>query len=322
VTELLVSGVVTLLGAPLVLRLARSQGIIDVPNARSSHTTPVPRGGGLACLAGIVVAAVVAHSQGRVVPWHWLLPVLVLTAIGFVDDHRSLSAVSRLAAQVAAGSYLGWVAGGGWWVAAGAVLAVAVVNIVNFMDGINGITSLTMAVWGITAFAVGQSHAVPSLSLVGALAAGSALGFLPWNFPTARLFLGDAGSYLFGAMAAVGLLIGWSEGVPVVLLAAPLALYLADTTTVLARRVLRGDSLFEAHRDHVYQRLTSAAGLSHPAVSLGVAILSAAITISWMAPVMWVPLATTALVCGAYLSAPKLVGNRATTAAWTEGGTE
>lgn len=321
-TELLVSGAVTLLAAPLVLRLARSQGIIDVPNERSSHTTPVPRGGGLACLAGIVVAAVVAHSQGRVVPWHWLLPVLVLTAIGFVDDYRSLSAVSRLAAQVAAGSYMGWVAGGGWWVAAGAVLAVAVVNIVNFMDGINGITSLTMAVWGITAFAVGQSHAVPSLSLVGALAAGSALGFLPWNFPMARLFLGDAGSYLFGAMAAVGLLIGWSEGAPVVLLAAPLSLYFVDTTTVLARRVLRGDSLFEAHRDHVYQRLTSAAGLPCTAVSLGVAVLSAGVTISWMAPVMWVPLATTALVCGAYLSAPKLIGNRATTAASTAGGTE
>ena len=319
--ELLVSGVATLLAAPLVLRLMRSQGIIDVPNERSSHTSPVPRGGGLACIAGIVVALIVAHAQGRVVPWLLLLTVAFLSVVGFADDHRSLSAVSRLAAQVAAGSYMGWVIGGGWWIVVGMILAPVVVNIVNFMDGINGITSLTMAVWGITAFAVGQSHAVPSLSLVGALAAGAALGFLPWNAPVARLFLGDAGSYLFGAMASVGLLIGWSEGVPVVLLAAPLALYLADTTTVLAKRALRGDPLFEAHREHVYQRLTSVSGLPHTAVSLAVAVLSAVITLSWMAQVMWVPLATTALVCSLYLLAPKLVTRHATPAASTAGGT-
>lgn len=305
-TDFLVSVAATLIAAPFVRRLMLGRGIVDVPNHRSSHATPVPRGGGLACLVGTAVAIVVAHAQGRGVPWLLFLAGAFLSVVGFADDRGDVSAIPRLAAQIAAGALMGWAVGGGWWIGLGGIVVPAVVNVVNFMDGINGITSFSMICWAVTAFVVGHRQAIPMLSLVGALAAGSALGFLPWNIPKARLFLGDAGSYLFGALAAAGLLIGWSSGAPVVVLAAPFSLYFIDTSTVLAKRALRGDSLFQAHREHVYQRLTTESGLSHTLVSLAVASLSALITLSWMAPVIWVPLTTTFMVCSLYLLTPRL----------------
>jgi UDP-N-acetylmuramyl pentapeptide phosphotransferase/UDP-N-acetylglucosamine-1-phosphate transferase len=146
------------------------------------------------------------------------------------------------------------------------------------MDGINGITSLIIICWGITALLVGRAHGLELLSVVGAVSAGSALGFLPWNAPVAKLFLGDVGSYLFGGLVAVGLLLGWIGGVHTVVLIAPLALYLADTGTALTKRALRGDSLVEAHREHIYQRLVREAGLSHLAVAVTVGVTSMCIT--------------------------------------------
>jgi UDP-N-acetylmuramyl pentapeptide phosphotransferase/UDP-N-acetylglucosamine-1-phosphate transferase len=267
---------------------------MDVPNVRSSHKVPVPRGGGLACVAGIAAALIVTRAQGRAAPWLLLIVVAVLSIAGFADDRGSLPAGFRLATQVAAGASMGAVVGGGGWIALGAIVVPSVANSVNFMDGINGITSLT----------------IPPLSVIGALVVGSALGFLPWNAPKARMFLGDTGSYLFGAMAAAGLLLGWSKGAPVVLLAAPLFLYLLDTGIVLAKRALRGAPLFEAHREHTYQRLTAASGLPHIAVALGAAILSAVITVSWTVQSAAVSLAATALGCGLYLFSPSIVARR------------
>lgn len=261
-------------------------------------------------------------AQGQPASWGLLVPAALLAFVGLADDVRSLPALTRLAAQVGAGAVMGWATGGAWWICVGAVVAPVAVNVVNFMDGINGITSLTMTVWGVTAFVVGQGHDAALLALLGAVAAGSALGFLPWNAPSARLFLGDSGSYLFGAIVAAGLLTGWSSGAPVVLLVAPLTLYLVDTGVVLVRRAHRGDSLFEAHREHVYQRLTSEVGLSHLVVALGVALLSAVITVAWLSAMPWLSVVSTALICGIYLGAPRFLGSRSPSGTTVEGSAE
>lgn len=166
----------------------------------------------MACLAGSAVAVVWFAVRGGSVAWGLVIPAVLLAFVGLADDARSLPAALRLVAQVAAGAAIGSAAGGGWWICVGATVAPLVVNVVNFMDGINGITSLTMVVWGVTARAVGTDRDVPTLALLGGVAAGSAFGFLPWNAPVARLFLGDSGSYLFGAVAAAGIVIGWSSG--------------------------------------------------------------------------------------------------------------
>ena len=112
-------------------------------------------------------------------------------------------------------------------------------------------------------------------------------------------------------MAAVGLLIGWSEGVPVVLLAAPLALYLADTATVLAKRALRGDPLFEAHREHAYQRLVSEVGLSYTLVSGLTTIAAVAITLAWIPGFSLLGLVVTLVVLASYLALPAALAGTA-----------
>jgi len=278
VIPLFVGLVVTAALAPFVRHVMQMVGILDIPNHRSSHTAPIPRGGGLACLGGVLVALAVAQLQGHHVPWVAVLAVVLLAVVGFADDRVGLAAAPRLAAQLVSGLIAGAVIGGVYLALTAAIVVPAVVNVVNFMDGINGITSLIVICWGMTALLVGHAHRLDPLSVVGAVSAGSALGFLPWNTPIAKLFLGDVGSYLFGGLVAVGLLLGWIGGVRTAVLIAPLALYLADTGTVLIKRGLKGDSLLKAHREHVYQRLISDAGLSHVAVAVAVAVISMGIT--------------------------------------------
>lgn len=307
---LVVAAVVTAAAAPLVIGRMRSLGVLDVPNVRSSHAVPVPRVGGLACVAGIAVSLLVVRMQGHPAPWSPLAVVAALSLLGYLDDRRGLSAPVRLGFQVIAGATMGAAVGGGWWIVLGVVLVPIVVNSVNFMDGVNGITSLTMVVWGFTAFSVGSASGIAQLAVLGAVTTGAALGFLPWNAPRARLFLGDSGSYLFGALAACGLLVGWRGGAPVALLAAPLFLYVIDVTTVLVKRAVRREALLTAHREHVYQRLANEVGLSHTAVAIAVAAASVATTASWLVGSTGVSLATTALVGGAYLLSPSLLGAR------------
>lgn len=302
-TLLVVAVIATTGMAPLVRRLMREHGVVDIPNHRSSHIVPVPRGGGLACLGGVVGALVVAQAQQYDVPWIAVFSAVLLAAIGFADDRFSLSATPRLAAQFGCGAVAGAIIGGIWVALASAIIVPAAVNVVNFMDGINGITSLTITCWGVTAMLVGRADGLQQLSVIGTVTVGSALGFLPWNTPVAKLFLGDVGSYLFGGLVAAGLLLGWIGGARPLLLMAPLAIYLADTITVLVKRAFKGDSLFEAHREHVYQRLVNQLGLSHIIVALIVAILSACITIA----VAFIDTVTAACISGLLIGGYLLV---------------
>lgn len=317
---LVVAAVVTTAAVPLVIGRMRSLGVVDVPNARSSHTVLAPRGGGLACVAGIAASLLVVRMQGHPAPWSSLAVVAGLSLLGYLDDRRGLSALVRLGLQFIAGATMGAAVGGGWWIVLGVVLVSIVVNSVNFMDGVNGITALTMVVWGVTAFSVGSTSGIAQLAVLGAVTTGAALGFLPWNAPRARLFLGDSGSYLFGALAACGLLVGWRGGAPVALLAAPLFLYFIDVTTVLVKRAVRREALLAAHREHVYQRLANEVGLSHTAVAVAVAVASVAITASWLVGSTEASLAITALVGGAYLLSPSLLGARARSMSRGRGG--
>lgn len=281
------------------------RGIIDVPNHRSSHVRPTPRGGGLACLLGVLAALVLAYAAGRAVPWVAAGAAIALALVGFADDRFDLAPPLRLGAQVAAGALMGVAAGGGWLVAVGAVMTPVVVNVVNFMDGINGITSLSAGVWGATAWIVGMVAGVEAVWVIGAATAGAAIGFLPWNAPTARLFLGDVGSYLFGGLIAAGLVVGLATHASAAVLGAPLALYLADTGTVIIKRVWTRQSLVVAHRDHTYQRLANIHGFNHSVVAILIAAASAGIALGWalLSPA-WA-LFVTAVFSTAYVILPR-----------------
>lgn len=212
-----------------------------------------------------------------------VLVTLAGGALGAAEDLRGLHVKVRLCAQLAIGF-------GGCTLAAtvyhdaldavlglgvlGAVWFAALVNGVNFMDGVNGITGIYAVVAGAYFAWLGGDVDVPALAAGGALLGGVGLGFLPFNVPTARVFMGDSGSYLVGALSAMGAAVAFLHTESVVVSVAPITYYLVDTSTTIVRRWRRGESLMAAHRSHAYQRIV-AAGWSHSKVSLFVGAMMA-----------------------------------------------
>ena len=206
----LITAVVTTAACAPLIALLHHKGHHDVPNERSSHAIPTPRGGGIAVLLGAMVACGVA-AMAAAPPWSsatWaaLGAAAALAALGFADDVRDLSPILRLLMQVTVGVLAGAALGGLTGALIGAVVIPTAVNMVNFMDGINGLCASHAAVWGIGALLASRAGGGEVLLVLGAISLGGGLGFLPWNAPHARLFLGDVGSYFFGALAGVGLL--------------------------------------------------------------------------------------------------------------------
>ncbi len=314
---LVTAGVTALSCAPLLAVLRRT-GRYDVPNARSSHSAPTPRGGGLAVAAGAVVATAAATTWSAASwgaeGWVALGAVLVLAAVGFSDDLWGLRPMPRLLAQVAIGAGAGAFVGGGLTGAVvGAVVVPAAVNMVNFMDGINGLSGGHAAVWGVGALLAARAGGGDALALLGAISLGGGLGFLPWNTPRARLFLGDVGSYLFGALAGIGLVAclpavdgSPGEGFKVVaLVCAPYVLFALDTSAAIVRRLIAGEPVLRAHRSHVYQRLVNEGELPHWVVSAAMVGTSLVVTAAAdLAPPVGV--ATALLAGSAYLATPRI----------------
>lgn len=304
VIALIVTAVVT----PAVGWFGVRFGLVDMPNVRSMHTRPTPRSGGIAVMLGMAAALIVAHALGRDVPWALLVIALILAAVGLADDRLHISALYRLVVQAAAGAVAGALVGSVWWAVVGVVALPVAVNMINFMDGINSITCLTVLVWSLSTCLAGLSSGQPGFVAAGVALAGACLGFLPWNAPKGRVFLGDGGSYALGALVGIGTVTGVRDAVPPALLIAPLVLYLADTGTTLLRRALRGEPLLEPHRSHVYQRLIAATGWPHLAVGLMTAGGAAVMTAAWWVPGYWPGVVVTAVVVAVYLASPMLVG--------------
>jgi UDP-GlcNAc:undecaprenyl-phosphate GlcNAc-1-phosphate transferase len=270
---------------PLILPLLRRSGVLDVPGVRSSHTTPVPRGAGVAVMLGILVAAALplGRPEDRLVIGVVVGAAVLYALVGFADDLRGLQPVPRLVAQLVLGVILTWPATvlfhRGWeWIPLGAIAAASYVNVTNFMDGVNGITGWHGIVTG-TAFAcMGAYTDKPWVVAVGACLAGASLGFLPYNAVRAKVFLGDVGSYGIGATIAALSGGAFLAGLPTEACLGPLAVYLADTGSTLVRRVSRGEDWRQPHRSHVFQRLTDL-GFGHAAVALLVAGLTVVTTL-------------------------------------------
>lgn len=282
-----------LAGLPLRAALVRLN-VFDVPNHRSSHAAPTPRGGGLAPLAAASTAALLRSRPSA----QTTNTVLGLATVGLIDDITGhVPATVRLAAQLVAG---GTVIGSQPF-AFKALGTSGVVNVVNFMDGINGISGGAAAVWGLNAVTLASSTD-DELAALGALTLGAALGFLPHNVPSARLFLGDVGSYSLGAAMAAGI---FSQGrlTDQWRVASPLLLYGLDATQAIIRRLRAGQPIGVAHRDHVYQRLVDS-GVSHARVATFHAVLAAAIAGAHRLPTRWgAPIIISLSIV--YLTAPK-----------------
>ena len=315
-TLAIITAGVTAACCPPLIAILKRHSRYDVACERSSHSVPTPRGGGIAVVAGagaaVVFAAVSLDDFGDRRLWVVLVGAGLLAAVGFADDVRGFSPVLRLLAQIGVGLGCGAALGGLLGAIMGAVVVPAAVNMVNFMDGINGLAAGHAAVWGVGAMlAVGAGGGL-ILAVFGAISLGGGLGFLPWNAPRARLFLGDVGSYFFGALAGIGLLsliaspdaLG-AGATTFGLVCAPYLLFALDTSTAIVRRLRAGEHIFLAHRTHVYQRLVNEGELPHWVVSAAMVITSLVVTLA-VAWDLFVGAAFAFLACVSYLASPRL----------------
>lgn len=276
-------GVTVLLSILLRPFLSRF-GLLDVPNERSSHSKPVLRGGGLA----IAVASSAALLVGGVVDGAHVIVLLAVpagfAALGFADDRRSRSVELRLSTQVVLSAIAAALLATDFDVRTSLVVLASVVtviwiityvNLFNFMDGINGITAVTAAIVGVTHTVVGSQMDNDLVAVGGAALVGGSLGFLPFNFPVARVFAGDVGSYYLGSYIAILSVIALAAGASPVTVAAPLLLYLFDTTLTILRRARKRKRIWESHREHSYQHLANNR-LTHVRTTLIVAAITSA----------------------------------------------
>lgn len=251
--------------------LARSRAVrlaIDEPNARSLHTTPVPRTGGLGLLLGISAGwALIATN----LPWPVWGALAIVIVISLVDDLRGLSAAIRLAAHLLAAALAAMALLGSESMVL-LILAVLIIgwvcNLYNFMDGSDGLAG-GMALSGFLAYAIAAwLSGSTQFALLNLAIAAAAAGFLVHNFHPARIFLGDAGSVPLGFIAAVFGLTGWLQRdwtwwFPLLVFSP----FIVDASVTLARRLLSGARVWEAHRDHYYQRLVQL-GMGHRKTAL------------------------------------------------------
>lgn len=238
-------------------RGAAALKLADVPNARSLHSVPKPRVGGV----GIMAAAlpIIAWLGGEALVTLSAC-ALGLAIVSFIDDMRSLPIYVRLPAHAfaAIASVLATSGGSSESMGVAVVAVLAIVwstNLYNFMDGADGLAG-GMAVVGFSVMAAVSYPIFPGLSLAAGVVASACLGFLALNFPPARVFMGDAGSVPLGFLAAAMGWIGitrdvWPAWFPILVFSP----FVADATVTLARRLLRRERFWQAHRTHYYQRL-------------------------------------------------------------------
>jgi Fuc2NAc and GlcNAc transferase len=278
-------------------RYALAYRVLDIPNERSGHSKPTPRGGGIAIVVAFLAGLGWLSAAGRV-DLHVLAALAgagaLVAMIGFIDDHVSIGVVPRLAVHFAAAAWaLYWLGGVapievagplivGWPALVMATVAIVwLLNLYNFMDGIDGIAGLEAVTVGLGASLLYLSRAELGAEwLLPALLAASSLGFLIWNWPPARIFMGDVGSGFLGLLFGV-------LAVRATWLAPPLVwvwiilsgVFIVDATVTLVARLLRREKPHEGHREHVYQ--TASDRLSPRTVTMAVG----AINVVWLLPI-------------------------------------
>jgi Fuc2NAc and GlcNAc transferase len=276
---------------------ALAKNIIDIPNHRSSHTLPTPRGGGIGFIITLLMVMPVVEYWGMVT-----LPVsiacgacLIVAALGFLDDHGHLPAVVRLVGHFSASIFaLYWLGGmpslsfcsliipAGWLLnTLGAVYLVWILNLYNFMDGIDGlaaIEAISVCLAGAFLYWLNGNYEMLGIPLI--LAAAVA-GFLWWNFPPARIFMGDAGSGFLGLILGI-LTIQAAQVKPQFFWAwlILLGVFIVDATVTLLFRLFQGSKIYEAHCEHAYQHATRRFG-HHIVVTISVLFIN----LIWLFPI-------------------------------------
>ncbi len=297
--------VLNLIVTPYVIRQLRRSAILDVPNERSSHETPIPRGGGLVIVFTWVLGMVATWAirfpfpaLGILAPDGFVVSatigMVVLAAVGFADDRMDLNPILKLLVQIVVGVQAISLSGlqvtdlglplaeayglGAWGWAVGVLWLVGFTNIFNFMDGINGLAFTQLIIGGSAFSLLGVWTGDYELAVSGALAAGSAMGILKYNFPKALVFMGDVGSLpsgfllaMLGLRTAFGVHAEPEQGLNFLVPVLILWPFLYDGSYTLLNRLVHGRNPIKAHRSHLYQRLI-VRGFSHKRITTGYAV--------------------------------------------------
>lgn len=275
----------------IILRILIHRAILDHPNERSSHTIPTPRGGGIAIVILCLIAWGITYYQDQ--PPLLYLPLIgavILAGISWLDDLKPLSAKLRFSIQaVVVAISLPWITSVGS-VSQGLLPApleiglmafvwLGFINFFNFMDGIDGISGVeTIGIGGgLVLLWVFNTQALFPHPYLGLSLAASALGFLWFNWSPAQIFMGDIGSIFIGYLLGGLLLQTAASGHWPAAIILPLY-YLADATLTLVKRAIRGEKIWQAHREHFYQFATQQ-GKSHRRISLAVALCNVSLII-------------------------------------------
>lgn len=290
--------IISLIFVRLFCRYAWVRGLLDIPNERSSHQVITPRGGGIVFVLVWLLSLSVAFSLGMMSLKDWLFFVpttAIVSLLGFWDDHQELSAQIRLCIQILTAFFCIYLLDGipslhlfkqsplwlGW---AGYIIGVVgivwSVNLYNFMDGIDGVASIealfVFGIGGLLFLLSGQPH----MALITWAMVMGVSGFLVWNWPSARVFMGDVGSYCLGFLVAILSIIGDRlYNIPIALWIILFAVFWFDATVTLIRRLILKKHWATAHRDHACHRLQSA-GFSHIQILCGVIVLNLILTIT------------------------------------------
>lgn len=287
------------------VRLYALDRLLDIPNERSSHSVPTPRGGGLAiaftALGGIILAA-----MWRWIDWNLATALagggFMIAAVGWIDDHRDLHALVRFAVQFfSAGWAMFWLGGlpaltvgstqlslGIAGIPLGVIGIVWAINLYNFVDGIDGLAAGEAVTTGIIGGLILLAMGHYGLAMVSLLIAAANAGFLPLNWAPAKLFMGDVGSGMLGYLFAVLAIASENAGaVPLLIWVLLLGAFVFDATVTLCRRVAHGERWYHAHHSHAYQRMVQA-GSSHAQVSSMILainfVLAALAIVAWLRP--------------------------------------
>ena len=278
-------------------RFAVKAQLLDYPTARSSHSVPTPRGGGVAIVLTYTTLTGCLYVMG-LVPGSFAVALLgsglAVALVGFIDDHHSIPARWRFLAHTCSAAWTVYAIGGippvpifgvsvnlGWFgLALAAIYIMWMVNLCNFMDGIDGLASIeaiTVSLGGALCWWLATST---SYWFIPVAFAACTAGFLTWNYPPAKIFMGDSGSGFIGMVLALMSLWTAQQATQVfwcwfILLGG----FMVDASTTVVRRVRRGDKFYEAHRSHAYQ-YASRKHCGHRPVSIAFGVIN----IVWLLP--------------------------------------
>ena len=291
------------LGAYVVCRYGNKFGLSDLPNRRSSHQVPTPKGGGIGILSAFVVISLFVGIS----PISWI-PISMVSLFGLYGDRVEVQPIKRLIVQFVAALIIvsgEWEFSQTWgllFIPLWAFFIVGTANFYNFMDGINGIAGIA----GIVSFgllgAFHTWHRVDGIAFWYWPLAASCAGFLPLNFPRARVFMGDVGSILLGFIFAAGVLMASHSMQEFLCMVSFLFPYYADGLTTVYVRLRMRENLAVAHRRHMYQLLVNELGYPHWKIAVFYGVMQAVIGIIAMglASRGWFTLVVFLFVCSVF----------------------